>query len=100
MTENFDNTQSQGGAAPADPADAATGVRGGSADRMDSPGPGSGGMPAAGADGSTAAREALRKDLGERPTDAGEDTGDALAQNDLGQTDEPAANALGDTNAP
>jgi hypothetical protein len=92
----IDNTRVQEGAAPADPADAAAGVRGGSADRMDSPGEGSGGVPAAGADGSTGAREQLRKDLGERPGDAEEDTAGALAQNDLGQTDDPATNSLGD----
>lgn len=72
----IDNTRTSGGASPADPADAATGVRGGSADRLDAPGEGSGGVPAAGADGSTAAREELRKEFGERPADAGEDTGD------------------------
>lgn len=66
-----DNLTTQGGADPGRPDDAARGVLGGDADRMDSPGEGSGGMPAAGADGSTQAREQLRKDLGERPADAG-----------------------------
>jgi hypothetical protein len=47
------------------------GVRGGDPDRLDSPGKGSGGVPSAGADGETEAREELRKDLGERSDDAG-----------------------------
>jgi hypothetical protein len=52
------------------------GVRGGdAADRMDSAGPGSGGMPGAGADGETGAREQLRKDLGERSPDMGTEAG-------------------------
>jgi hypothetical protein len=63
-----DNTTTQGGAAPSSSEDARQGVRGGDADRMD-PGP-LGGVPT-GADGDTAAREQLRKDLGERPADAG-----------------------------
>lgn len=73
MGEDFgmstpDNTRSSGPEPEtADPA----GVRGGDADRLDSPGDGSGGMPSAGADGETAAREQLRKDLGERAEDAG-----------------------------
>lgn len=44
---------------------------GSDADRLDSPGEGTGGLPGAGADGETAAREQLRKDLGERSEDAG-----------------------------
>ena len=72
MTEPFasesDDTRTEG----ADPATGDTaGVRGGSADRMDPPGEGAGGVPGAGADGETAAREQLRKDLGERAESAG-----------------------------
>jgi deoxyribodipyrimidine photolyase-related protein len=47
---------------------------------MDSAGPGSGGMPGAGADGETGAREQLRKDLGERSPDMGTEAGDDLEQ--------------------
>jgi len=72
MTEPFaseaDDTRTEG-AQPATPDTA--GVRGGDADRMDSPGEGSGGVPAAGADGQTAAREDLRQSLGERSENAG-----------------------------
>ncbi len=63
-------------------------VRGGDADRMD-PGP-LGGVPAAGADGETGAREQLRKDLGERSPDSGTEDGDELEQAAaLGETDDP-----------
>lgn len=70
-----DNLTTQEGAAPASSDDAARGVLGGPAERMDAA-PGSGGVPAAGADGSTEAREQLRKDLGERSDDAGTEQGD------------------------
>lgn len=67
-TSSTDNTRTSG-AEPASPDQA--GVRGGDADRMDSPGEGSGGVPGAGADGQTAAREDLRQSLGERAETAG-----------------------------
>jgi hypothetical protein len=72
------------------------GVRGGdAADRMDSPGEGSGGLPAAGADGQTAAREQLRKDLGERDGSLGTEEGGELEQAAaLGETDDPAGGSL------
>ena len=72
------------------------GVRGGdAADRMDSPGPGSGGVAAAGADGETGAREDLRKDLGERPRDAGTESGDDLEQAAaIGETDDPQGGSI------
>jgi hypothetical protein len=86
-----DNTVTRQGPGVGRPEDAARGVSGGSANRLDPPGPGSGGVPAAGADGSTAAREQLRAGLGERSPDAGREDGDALAQNELGATDDPSA---------
>ena len=69
------------------------GVRGGNAaDRMDSPGPGSGGLPGAGADGETGAREQLRKDLGERDGALGTEEGGDLEQAAaIGETDDPAS---------
>ena len=72
------------------------GVRGGdAADRMDSPGPGSGGLPGAGADGETEAREALRKNLGERAGALGEETGGDLEQAAaVGETDDPQGGSL------
>jgi hypothetical protein len=72
------------------------GVRGGdAADRMDSPGPGSGGLPGAGADGETGAREALRKDLGERSADMGTEEGDDLEQAAaIGETDYPQGGSI------
>lgn len=100
MTQpNDDNLTTQEGAAPATADDASRGVLGGDADRMDAA-PGSGGMPSAGADGETGAREQLRKDLGERHEDAGEDTGGALAQGQLGDTDDPGNAGIGDGGAP
>ena len=95
MTEtNRDNLTTSEGAAPARPDDAARGVLGGDADRMDAA-PGSGGVPAAGADGETAAREQLRQDLGERPTDAGTDEGGGLEQAAaLGETDDPQGGSI------
>ena len=67
------------------------GVRGGdAADRMDSPGAGSGGMPSAGADGETGAREALRKDLGERSPEMGtEEGGELELPAAIGEADDP-----------
>jgi hypothetical protein len=72
------------------------GVRGGdAADRMDSAGPGSGGLPGAGADGETGAREALRKDLGERSPQMGTEDGDDLEQAaDIGETDDPQGGSI------
>lgn len=67
MTEPSDSTTSSGTAPSSD----APGVLGGDADRMDSPGEGSGGLPGAGADGETDAREDLRESLGERSGDTG-----------------------------
>ena len=72
------------------------GVRGGNAaDRMDSPGAGSGGLAGAGADGETGAREALRKDLGERSPGMGTEDGDALEQAAaVGETDDPQGGSI------
>ena len=72
------------------------GVRGGdAADRMDSAGPGSGGMPGAGADGETGAREALRKDLGERSSELGTEEGGDLEQAAaIGETDDPQGGSI------
>jgi hypothetical protein len=95
MTEPIDNTRIQEGAAPAKPEDAARGVLGGDADRMDSPGPGSGGLAGAGADGETGAREQLRKDLGERAPDMGTEEGDDLEQAAaIGETDDPQGGSI------
>lgn len=70
----------------------AGGVRGADqVDRMDAePGHGT----TTGADGETAAREALRKDLGERSAASGEDGPDVGA--DLGATDDPRGGSLTD----
>ena len=72
------------------------GVRGGdAADRMDSAGPGSGGLPGAGADGETGAREQLRKDLGERSPHLGTEGGGDLEQAAaIGETDDPEGGSL------
>ena len=88
-----DNTRNTG-VQPSSPGE--SGVRGGdAADRMDSPGEGSGGVPAAGADGQTGAREELRKDLGERPQDAGTEAGAALEQTAaIGETDDPQGGSI------
>ena len=97
MTEPFsstsDDTRSQG-IQPSTTEEA--GVRGGdAADRMDSPGPGSGGMPSAGADGETGAREQLRKDLGERAQGMGTEEGDDLEQAAaIGEIDDPQGGSL------
>ena len=70
-------------------------VSGGDADRMDSPGPGSGGLSGAGADGETGAREALRKDLGERSEHMGTEEGDDLEQAAaIGETDDPQGGSI------
>jgi hypothetical protein len=72
------------------------GVRGGdAADRMDSPGEGSGGLPGAGADGQTGAREQLRKDLGERDASMGTEEGGDLEQAAaIGETDDPQGGSI------
>jgi hypothetical protein len=93
MTEPTDNTRTSG-PAPADPHQ--TGVQGGdAAERMDSPGEGSGGLPGGGADGETAAREQLRKDLGERAEGQGTEDGGSLEQAAaLGETDDPQGGSI------
>lgn len=95
MTAPHDSTDDTGtfeGAAPASPDE--QGVRGGPADRLDAA-PGSGGVPAAGADGQTAAREELRKDLGERGGNAGTEGDTGLSQAAaLGETDDPRGGSL------
>ncbi|MGI8536094.1 MAG: hypothetical protein ACR2K2_06250 [Mycobacteriales bacterium] len=91
MTEPTDNTRTSGSAP--DSASEPQGVRGGDADRMD-PGP-LGGVPAAGADGETAAREELRKDLGERAPTAGTEDGDDLEQAAaIGEADDPQGGSI------
>ena len=72
------------------------GVRGGdAADRMDSPGAGSGGLPGAGADGVTGAREQLRQDLGERSSQLGTEEGGDLEQAAaIGETDDPQGGSV------
>jgi hypothetical protein len=72
------------------------GVRGGdAADRMDSPGAGSGGMPGAGADGETGAREQLRIGLGERSPGMGTEEGSDLEQAAaIGETDDPQGGSI------
>ena len=90
-----DNTRSDGPSPATDELAAQPGVSGGSADRMDSPGEGSGGVPAAGADGVTAEREQLRKDLGERAAGQGEETGADLEQAAaVGETDDPQGGSI------
>jgi hypothetical protein len=62
---------------------------------MDSPGEGSGGLPGAGADGETGAREALRKDLGEREGALGTEEGTDLEQAAaVGETDDPQGGSI------
>ena len=61
-----DNTSTPGPDVTRDTTAEQRDVSGGDADRLDPAGEGSGGVPSAGADGETAAREQLRKDLGER----------------------------------
>jgi hypothetical protein len=93
MPQNSDNTRYD---APRPSGLEEPGVRGGdAADRMDSPGAGSGGMPSAGADGETGAREQLRKDLGERSPDLGSEAGDDLEQAAaIGETDDPQGGSI------
>jgi hypothetical protein len=90
-----DNTRTTGPMPAADAAEARQGVLGGDADRLDSPGEGTGGVPAAGADGVTEAREQLRKDLGERDDGMGEEDGTSLEQAAaLGATDDPHGGSI------
>ena len=93
MPQQSDNTRND---APRPSGLEEPGVRGGdAADRMDSPGAGSGGMPGAGADGETGAREQLRKDLGERRPDAGTEEGGDLEQGAaIGETDDPQGGSI------
>lgn len=95
MTEPTDNTRSSGPTAATDELAARKAVGGGSAARLDPPGQGSGGVPAAGADGGTEQREQLRKDLGERAEGQGEEGGDDLEQAAaLGETDDPQGGSI------
>jgi hypothetical protein len=88
-----DNTTTQDGLTLQSDGDPG-GVKGGNPDRLDAA-PHSGGMPAAGADGQTAAREQLRKDLGERPADADTEAGDELEQAAAtGEIDDPQGGSI------
>ena len=93
MPQSSDDTRTD---APAPSGLEEPGVRGGdAADRMDSPGPGSGGLAGAGADGETGAREQLRKDLGERSSEMGTEAGDDLEQAAaIGETDDPQGGSI------
>jgi hypothetical protein len=93
MPQQSDNTRND---APKPSSLEEPGVRGGdAADRMDSPGAGSGGLAGGGADGETGAREQLRKDLGERSPQMGEETGDDLEQAAaIGETDDPQGGSI------
>lgn len=94
MTAPDNTTQQQGSTRGADPVpEPAGGVRGvDQVDAMDSsPGHGT----TTGADGETAAREALRRDLGERSGSTGDETGDDLEQAAaLGATDDPEGGSI------
>ena len=92
-TQDIDNTRT---GAPQPSGLDEPGVRGGDAtDRMDPAGPGSGGLPGAGADGETGAREALRTDLGERSPGMGTEAGDDLEQAAaIGETDDPQGGSI------
>jgi hypothetical protein len=98
MSEPFSQQSDDTRASGADKTNAAGehGVLGGdAADRMDSPGPGSGGLPGGGADGETAAREQLRKDLGERSDSLGSEEGGGLEQGAAtGETDDPQGGSI------
>jgi hypothetical protein len=91
--QQSDNTRTDG---PSPSGLEEPGVRGGNADeRMDPPGEGSGGLPGGGADGETAAREQLRKDLGERAPGQGTEEGGSLEQAAaLGETDDPQGGSI------
>jgi hypothetical protein len=71
----------------------ASGVRG--ADQVDAMDTDPGHGTTTGADGQTPAREALRKDLGERRPDADEESDDALEQGAaVGETDDPQGGSI------
>ena len=93
LPQTSDDTRND---APSPSGPAEPGVRGGdAADRMDSPGAGSGGLAGAGADGETGAREALRKDLGERSPETGTEDGADLEQAAaIGETDDPQGGSI------
>lgn len=94
MTNPADHTTS-GAPTGADATAADPQISGGPADRLDTAGKGSGGIRGAGADGETAAREELRKDLGERPEGADVESGDDLEQAAaLGATDDPEGGSI------
>ncbi len=95
MTTPGDDTRSSGPSTTDDTTAAEPQVSGGPADRLDSPGQGSGGVPLAGADGDTASREQLRKDLGERSPEAGTEEGGGLEQAAaIGETDDPQGGSI------
>lgn len=95
MTPPGDNTRTSGPDTTGDTTSEQPTVSGGSADRLDSPGEGSGGLPGAGADGQTEARERLRQDLGERSPDAGTEDGSSLEQAAaIGETDDPQGGSI------
>ncbi len=93
MPQQSDDTRND---APQPSTPGEPGVRGGNAaDRMDSPGPGSGGLPGAGADGETGARERLRVGLGERSASLGTEEGGDLEQAAaIGETDDPQGGSI------
>ncbi len=100
MTEPF-STQSDdtraSGPTQSDAADEHGVLGGDAAERMDPAGPGSGGLPGGGADGETAAREQLRKDLGERDASLGTEGGGELEQGAaVGESDDPLGGSLQD----
>jgi hypothetical protein len=71
----------------------ASGVRG--ADQVDAVDNDPGHGTTTGADGQTPAREALRKDLGERRPDADEESDDGLEQGAaVGETDDPQGGSI------
>ncbi len=98
MTEPFSQQSDDTRASGPTQSDAAgdSGVQGGdAADRMDSAGPGSGGLAGGGADGETGAREQLRKDLGERDASLGTEDGGELEQAAaVGETDDPQGGSI------
>ncbi len=91
--QQSDNTRTSGPKQSAAAAEA--GVPGGGPGRIDSPGPGSGGLACGGADGETGAREQLRKDLGERDASLGSEEGASLEQGAaVGETDDPQGGSI------
>jgi hypothetical protein len=95
MSEQPIDSTTTSGLRPDDQLTESAQVSGGPVDRMDKAGDDLGGVPAAGADGITAEREALRKGLGERGEAAGEETGDDLEQAAaIGETDDPQGGSI------